>query len=254
MLARRATPGGHDTGHRTRDGDDAAPVPPCLGGDDDRHDVPYRGADDRDVWDRRGGEAAAGGALRPDVGVCECLPLGLDWLRRDSLRCRRRPRGSGDAVDVADGQCGAARRRRAPAGRRLPTVPAQEPLSDKVPEPAELPPHIVARWVRRRLRYGPEARRLLPGLLLAAFRDPLSAWRNENRGYGFLDATHLCREIAPMGLVDRERCRRRACGLRRRRARNGARSPRNRISRLLHRLALVQEDSYVDAKSSDPDR
>src|SRR2546426_12570172 len=186
MLARRATPSGHDPGHGTRDGDDAAPVPPCLGGDDDRHDVPHRGADDRDVWDRRGGETAAGAALRPDLGVCECLPHGVDWLRRGSLRGRRRPRGAGDAVNVVDGQCGSARRRAAPVGGRLPTVPAQEPLSDEVPEPAELPPHIVARWVWRRVFHGPEARRLLPRLLLAPFSDPLSAWRVEQRGYSLL--------------------------------------------------------------------
>src|SRR2546428_11788528 len=106
MLARRATPSGHHPGHGPRDGDNAAPVPPCLGGDDDRHDVPHRGADDRDVWDRRGGGTTAGGGLRPDLGGCGCPPHGGGLVRRGGFPCPPPPPGAGGGGQLGGWGCG----------------------------------------------------------------------------------------------------------------------------------------------------
>jgi len=69
-------------------GDNAAPVPPCWVAMMIAMMFPTAAPMIVMFGTVAAGKQQAGAALRPDLGVCECLPHGVDWLRRGSLRCR----------------------------------------------------------------------------------------------------------------------------------------------------------------------
>src|SRR5215469_14370315 len=52
----------------------------------------------------------------------------------------------------------------------------------------------MARWIRRRAAHGDRARRVLPGMLLAAFRHPLPLGHDEHCRAGAADGADLRRE------------------------------------------------------------